>query len=177
MCTFFSQKLTAALLESLEGENDPRKYFIIHERLLPTRQWLNPQPPDHQSDAHPTEPPRLHGALWQGRITRGQNFNVNRYLLTLTIDASLITKSMIVPEKSVFSFFPIQKHERPNLILPKIGKGELVFWVSFKWCYTQNIAIMNYTKKDSCVLYIFSFEHCLRCILVSESKERKISKS
>ena len=26
--------------------------------MLPTRQGLNTQPPDHQSDTHPTEPPR-----------------------------------------------------------------------------------------------------------------------
>ena len=31
----------------------------LHERMLPTRRGLNPQPPDHQSDAHPTEPLRL----------------------------------------------------------------------------------------------------------------------
>ena len=29
----------------------------MKENLL-TRQGLNPQPPDYQSDAHPTEPPR-----------------------------------------------------------------------------------------------------------------------
>ena len=29
-----------------------------HERMLLTRRGSNPQPPDHQSDAHPTEPPR-----------------------------------------------------------------------------------------------------------------------
>ena len=27
----------------------------LHERTLPTRRESNPQPPDHQSDAHPTE--------------------------------------------------------------------------------------------------------------------------
>ena len=34
------------------------KYFMInlHDRMLPTQWGLNPQPPDHQSDAHPTEP-------------------------------------------------------------------------------------------------------------------------
>ena len=30
----------------------------LHERMLPTRRGSNPQPPDHQSDAHPTEPPK-----------------------------------------------------------------------------------------------------------------------
>ena len=30
----------------------------LHERMLLTRWGLNPQPPDHQSKAHPTEPPR-----------------------------------------------------------------------------------------------------------------------
>ena len=31
----------------------------LHERMLPTRRGSNPPPPDHQSDTHPTEPPRL----------------------------------------------------------------------------------------------------------------------
>ena len=31
----------------------------LQERMLPTRRELNPQPPDHQTDMHPTEPPRL----------------------------------------------------------------------------------------------------------------------
>ena len=41
-----------------KGENDRRKYFMIclHERMLLT--GSNPQPPDIQSDAHPTEPLR-----------------------------------------------------------------------------------------------------------------------
>ena len=30
----------------------------LHERMLPTRRGSDPQPPDHQLDAHPTEPPR-----------------------------------------------------------------------------------------------------------------------
>ena len=29
----------------------------LQERMLPTRRGLNPQPSDHESDAHPTEPP------------------------------------------------------------------------------------------------------------------------
>ena len=32
--------------------------IILHERMLRTRRGSNPQPPDHQSDAQPTEPPR-----------------------------------------------------------------------------------------------------------------------
>ena len=42
-----------------KGENDHRKYFMINllERMLPAHQGSNPQPPDHQSDVHPTEPP------------------------------------------------------------------------------------------------------------------------
>ena len=34
------------------------KYFMInlYDRTVPTWQGLNQQPPDHQSDAHPTEP-------------------------------------------------------------------------------------------------------------------------
>ena len=38
-------------------------YFMInlHERMLPTQQGSNPQPPGHQSDPHPTELPRTAG--------------------------------------------------------------------------------------------------------------------
>ena len=62
LCTFFHQKRTTALLESAEG-NDHRKYFMInlHERMLPPQRGSNPQPPNHQSDAHSTEPPWLVG--------------------------------------------------------------------------------------------------------------------
>ena len=43
LCTFFRQKLTTALLESVEG-NDHRKYFIInlHERMLPILAGVGP---------------------------------------------------------------------------------------------------------------------------------------
>ena len=49
-----------ALLQR-KGENDRRKYFMINlqERMLPTLAGSNPPPPGLQSDAHPTEPPRL----------------------------------------------------------------------------------------------------------------------
>ena len=30
----------------------------LHERMLPAWRGLNPQPPDHQLEAHPTEPLR-----------------------------------------------------------------------------------------------------------------------
>ena len=32
--------------------------------MLPTRWGSNPQPPGHQSDAHPTEPPRPARVTW-----------------------------------------------------------------------------------------------------------------
>ena len=52
--------LSLPFLNQQQGEKDCRKYFMInlHERMLLTWQGLNPQPPDHQSDTHPTEPPR-----------------------------------------------------------------------------------------------------------------------
>ena len=51
--------LTTTRLEPVEG-NDRTKYFMInlHERMLPTQRGSNPQPPNHQLDTHPTEPPR-----------------------------------------------------------------------------------------------------------------------
>ena len=53
------------ILDQCKGENDRRKYIMINlrERMLPTRRGSNPQPPDHQSDAHPTEPP---SPAWEG---------------------------------------------------------------------------------------------------------------
>ena len=42
-------------------ENDRRKYFMIkspRKSVAKTWRGLNPQPPDHQSDAYPTEPLR-----------------------------------------------------------------------------------------------------------------------
>ena len=57
------QKLATALL----AENDHRKYFTIKS---PRKNVVDPagsnsQPPDHQSDAHQTEPPRPAGAMYQ----------------------------------------------------------------------------------------------------------------
>ena len=41
-----------------EKERMTTEYFMINltERMLPTRQGSNPQPPDHQLDTHQTEP-------------------------------------------------------------------------------------------------------------------------
>ena len=54
------------ILDHRKGENDRRKYFMIslHERMLPAPAGSNLQPPDHQSDAHPTEPPRPNTHTW-----------------------------------------------------------------------------------------------------------------
>ena len=53
MCTLFRQKLTTALLEPVVGRENI-SWSNLHERMLPTGRGSNPQPPDHQSDAHPT---------------------------------------------------------------------------------------------------------------------------
>ena len=57
-CTFFHQKLTTALLELAKG-NDCRKYFIIKSpwKNVANPVRIEPQPPDHQSEVHPLEPP------------------------------------------------------------------------------------------------------------------------
>ena len=54
-------------------------------------------------------------------VTLGQNYDVNRYLLSLwPTGASYITKSTIVPENPLFSLFSLQKHIKgPILILPQ----------------------------------------------------------
>ena len=56
-----------------KGENDCRKYFMInlYERMLPTWWGSNPQPPDHQSDTHLTEPLRAvreWNIVWSGSL-------------------------------------------------------------------------------------------------------------
>ena len=68
-------------------KNDHTKYFMInlHEKMLPTPWKSNLQYPDHQSDAHPTEPPRP--AAYKGSqlmiskrhadVNVNVNFNVN----------------------------------------------------------------------------------------------------
>ena len=47
----------------------------LHERMLQTRRGSNPQPPDHQSDAHPTEPPRQVNPVIVEQILRMQKFS------------------------------------------------------------------------------------------------------
>ena len=56
----FTRNWQLPFLSQRKGENDRRKYFMInlHETMLPTRRRSNPQPPDHQSDVDPAEPPR-----------------------------------------------------------------------------------------------------------------------
>ena len=56
----FRKKLTTAFLNQRKGESDRRKYFRmkLHERIL---RGSNLRSPDHQSEAHPTEPPRRSG--------------------------------------------------------------------------------------------------------------------
>ena len=56
----FARNWQLPFLNQWKGENNRRKYFMInpHERKLLTQLGLNPQPPDHQSNPHPTEPPR-----------------------------------------------------------------------------------------------------------------------
>ena len=58
LITFFRQKLTTVFLDS-GRERITVKYFMInpHERLLKDC-CRTPQPPDHQSNVLPTEPPR-----------------------------------------------------------------------------------------------------------------------
>ena len=40
-------------------ENDLRKYFMIKSPRKNVADLAGVEPPDHQSDTHPTEPPRL----------------------------------------------------------------------------------------------------------------------
>ena len=56
-CTFFSQKLTTALLESAERRE---WHFMInlHERMLPDSAGILSATPDHQLVVHQTDPSR-----------------------------------------------------------------------------------------------------------------------
>ena len=53
----FARNWQLFFLNQQEGENDCRNHFMI-QRLLLTQWETNLQPPDHQLDSHPTEPPR-----------------------------------------------------------------------------------------------------------------------
>ena len=48
-------------LNQWKGENDHRKYFMIKSpwKNVAALAGFNPQPPDYQLDAQPTEPPRV----------------------------------------------------------------------------------------------------------------------
>ena len=69
--TFFHQKLTTALLESAERQNDHRKYFMInlHERMLPTQRGSNTQLPDQlistQMHIQLSHQGQFFGTCWQ----------------------------------------------------------------------------------------------------------------
>ena len=57
----FARNWQLPFLNQQKGENDCRKYFMIKSRWKKAAdpKGLNLQPPDHQLDAHPSEPPRL----------------------------------------------------------------------------------------------------------------------
>ena len=56
----FARNWQLPFLKQQKGEDGRRKYFMInlHDRMLPIQWGSNPQPPDHQSYVHPTEPAR-----------------------------------------------------------------------------------------------------------------------
>ena len=62
----FTRNWQLLFLNNRKRENYHRKYFKInlHERMLLTQLRLNPQTPDHQSDAQPTEPLKLAYCRW-----------------------------------------------------------------------------------------------------------------
>ena len=78
------------LLTKWKGENDFRIYFGQSPRMLMTWLGLNWQTPDHQSDAHPTEPPRPDGGLktfgrYSSIFIRVRDFDlINSFLLQYT---------------------------------------------------------------------------------------------
>ena len=105
LCTFFCQKLTpTALLDSAEGRElmtaENISWSNLHERMLPTQLGLNPQSPDHQSDAHPTEPQRpardfylyVYGQVLKKLLVGGWNKNKNMKKLGLMKQNNFITK-------------------------------------------------------------------------------------
>ena len=61
----FARNWQLPFLNQWNGENDRRNYFLIKssQKNVTDRVGSNPQPPDHQSDAHQTEPPRF-GVLY-----------------------------------------------------------------------------------------------------------------
>ena len=59
--------------------------------MLQIRQGSNPQSPDHQFDAHPTEPRRLAFSL---KNTKKNHQNVIRYSCELQMERSATTKSL-----------------------------------------------------------------------------------
>ena len=56
--------------------------------MLPTQRVSNPQPPDHQSEVHPTEPPRL-AVLYTINVDKVL-FNQNYFLFFLLVVGTLL---------------------------------------------------------------------------------------
>ena len=58
----FTRNWQLPFLNQGKREKDRRKYLMIHvhERMLLTRRGLNPQPPGHQSDVHPSDCDQRH---------------------------------------------------------------------------------------------------------------------
>ena len=58
LCTFFRQTLTTSRM-TVENIS----CFISTKEICRARRGSNPRPPDHQSDAHSTEPPRWNNCI------------------------------------------------------------------------------------------------------------------
>ena len=75
--------------------------------MLPTWRGLNPQPPDHQSDAYPTEPPMILVVDSEGP---DQTAWIHRLIRAFTVQASPEgTFSHDAAQMKTF-LYPINKH-------------------------------------------------------------------
>ena len=114
----FARNWQMPFLNKRKGENDCRKYFMInpHQRMLPTQQGSNAWPPDHQSDAHLSEPPRLAEValcIWFIHLinNRSQNSIQNLliyYLSPTKIQSSIIHMEILLINPTILhSFIPL----------------------------------------------------------------------
>ena len=75
----FARNWQLPFLNQQKGENDRRKNFMIKS---PQKNVANLQPPDHQSDVHPTEPPIPASALFvQAILSETLVYKVLRHYL------------------------------------------------------------------------------------------------
>ena len=127
----------------------------LHERMLPPRHGLNLQPPDHQSDAYPTEPPRP--------VNTFATMGVSKYETDRPISETLKVLSLSCPPPHRSP--PPPPYAIGPMMLHIPGRGyilaNLAIWSSSVWLSTGRTVIFSYGLGPQLFFHYLSYKDLL----------------